>query len=413
VSAREEKKGGGEETGFAAMLAEYQTPMRRQMPRVGDEVTARIVAISSDSVFVDLGGKAEAVIDRAELLDDNEQLRVAIGDSVTARVVDTSGGSIVLRTKIARGADAANELAQAQEHRIPVEGTVVAAIKGGVEVDIAGVRGFCPVSQLDLRYVEDPATYVGKRLEFLITRYEAAGRGGKPNVVVSRRSLVEEEAKKRAAETRSTLAIGNIVSGVVTSIKEYGAFVDVGGLEGMIHITELGFDRVKHPSDVLKVGDQVEVAVTKIEPASGDKKERIGLSLKAMQEDPFEKAAAELVEGQRLSGEIARLEAFGAFVTLPHGAQGLIHVSELGSDRRVNHARDVVSVGQKVDVVVLGIDRERKRIALSMKQVAAKAEEEQVRTFRPQGGSMGTLADLLQPGSKPTKPSNKPGKRKA
>lgn len=394
------------------MLAEYQHPMRASAPRVGDEVTARVVAISADAVFVDLGAKAEGVIDRAELLDDHNQLRVAVGDTVTARVVDTSGGSVVLRTKIARGAEAASELAQAQAHRLPVEGTVTAAIKGGVEVDIAGVRGFCPVSQLDLRYVEDPSTYVGKRLEFLVTRYEAAGRGGKPNVVVSRRSLVEEEAKKRAAETREHLSIGSIVSGVVTSIKDYGAFVDVGGLEGMIHITELGFDRVKHPSDVLKVGDQVEVAITKIEPASGDKRERIGLSLKALQEDPFEKAAAELAEGQRTSGEISRLEAFGAFVTLAHGAQGLIHVSELAGDRRVNHPRDAVTVGQKVDVVVLGVDREKKRIALSMKAVAAKAEEEQVRGFKPQGGSLGTLADLLQKASGPKEKAPKPTKRK-
>ena len=213
-------------------------------------------------------------------------------------------------------------------------------------------------------------------------------------MVVSRRALLNEEKKKRAAETRARISVGATVTGVVTTIKDYGAFVDLGGLEGMLHITELGFGRVKSPSDVVSVGDTLEVQITKIEERDG--RERISLSLKALKEDPFETAATTLKPGQVLEGEVVRAEPFGAFVELPGGAQGLVHVSELGADRRVNHARDVVTVGQMVEVAVLGIDREKKRISLSMKAVGKSREAADAQAFKPRGGSLGTFADLLK-----------------
>lgn len=375
------------------MFAEMEKPGAKKRVRVGDEVTATVVMIGKDSVFLDVGAKAEGILDRGELLDESGALTVAVGDRVTARVVSTEGGSIALRIKMGHGGDGASELKSAMDARLPVAGTITAVNKGGVEVEMAGVRAFCPISQLDLKFVEDPGSYVGQKLDFLVTRYEPEGRGGKANVVVSRRALIEEENKKRAEETRSRLEVGATVTGVVTSVKDYGAFVDLGGLEGMLHVTELGFQRVKHPSDVLTAGDTVEVQVIKIEP--GEKHERISLSLKALKEDPFETAAAELVVGQTLRGEVVRAEPFGAFVELPGGAQGLVHVSELGANRRVNHARDVVTVGQLVDVVVLGIDLEKRRISLSMKAVGASQEAAQAREFKPSGGSLGTFADLL------------------
>ncbi len=390
-----------DDKGFAAMLAEMEGPRRQKggpRARVGDEVTAKVVMIGKDAVFVDLGEKAEGVIDRAELLDDAGELTVAVGDEVTARVVSTSGGSIALKKKMGRGADGAAELRHAMDARLPVAGTVAAVNKGGVEVDVAGVRAFCPVSQLDASFVEDTGAYLGQRLDFLVTRFEPAGRGGKPNVVLSRRALIEEENKKRAAETRSRLEVGMVVTGVVKTIKDYGAFVDIGGIEGMLHVAQLGFERVKHPSDVLTVGASIEVQIINME--QGDKRERISLSLKSLQADPFDVAAAQLTVGQSLKGTVARCEPFGAFVELPGGAQGLVHVSELGENRRVNHARDVVNVGQEVEVVVLGIDEEKRRIALSMKAVGAHREASQARDFKPSGGSMGTFADLLQAKSK-------------
>jgi small subunit ribosomal protein S1 len=379
--------------GFADLFAEMEKPAKKRRVKVGDRVTAKVVVIGKDSVFVDLGAKAEGVIDRGELVDDSGLLTVKEGDEVTARVASTSGGHIVLKTKLGRGADAAKELEHAKDARIPVTGTITGVNKGGAEVEIGSVRAFCPVSQLDIRYVEDPSSYVGQKLDFLVTRYEE-GRGGKPNVVVSRRALLEEENAKRAEETRAKLEVGAVLTGVVTTIKDYGAFVDLGGIEGMLHITELGFERVGHPSEVISEGDTLEVQVTKIE--QGEKRERISLSLKALKDDPFDAAADQLEAGQTLKGKVVRTEPFGAFVELPGGAQGLVHVSELGAGRRVNHARDVVEVGQEVEVAVLGIDREKKRISLSMKAVGASREAAQARNYKPSGGSLGTFGDLLK-----------------
>lgn len=366
-------------------------------PRVGDIVSGRVVALSQESVFVELGAKAEGIIDRAELSDDDGELSVSIGDTVQARVADAREGHILLRTRAARGQDASAELAHAKEHGLAVEGTVSAVIKGGVEVMIGAVRAFCPISQLDSHYVEDPGAFVGRKLEFRVTQYEK-GRGGAPNVVISRRALLEAQAAEQAAETRAKLEVGAVVPGTVTALKDYGAFVDLGGLEGMLHISELGFERVGHPSEVLSVGQKVEVQVKSIEPATDPRRsERIGLSLKALQQDPWESYTAQLREGQRLSGEVVRVENFGAFVALSGGIEGLVHVSELTAERRVRHAREVVSVGQQVDVCVLGVDPERRRISLSMKAVAALEEADQAASYQPAtGASLGTFADLMK-----------------
>jgi small subunit ribosomal protein S1 len=333
------------------------------------------------------------MIDRHELVDESGLLTVEVGDEVTAAVVSTSGGTIALRIKMGR-AEGSNELKHAMDAQLPVRGTITAVNKGGVEVEMGGVRAFCPISQLAEKFVEDPATFIGQSLDFMVTRYEPEGHGGKANVVLSRRAILADEKKKRAEETRSRLSVGATVMGVVTTIKDYGAFVDLGGLEGMLHITEFGHGRIKTPADVVSVGDTLEVQITKIEMK--DDRERISLSLKALKEDPFEVAAAQLTVGQVLKGEVVRVEPFGAFIELPGGAQGLAHISELAANRRVNHARDVVTVGTFVDVAVLGIDQEKRRIALSMKAVSATQEAAVARDYQPKGGTLGTFADLLK-----------------
>src|SRR5829696_4550931 len=186
---------------------------------------------------------------------------VKIGETVEARVVEDAGGVLKLRVKLGRGPEARAELQQAQELGIPVEGVVTEVIKGGVSVDVAGVRGFCPASQIDARFVEDLTTYVGQRLLFRITRYEPR------NLVLSRRALVEEENEKRAVETRKKLEPGAVLRGKVVGFKPFGAFVDLGGVEGMLHVSELGYTRVERPEDVLSLGQEIDVAVLKIEPA--------------------------------------------------------------------------------------------------------------------------------------------------
>jgi len=230
---------------FAAMFeASQRDAPRARRPRIGDLVKGKVVTIGKDSVFVELGGKAEGVLDRAQVSDADGKLRVVIGDTIEARIVGDAGGVLALRTKLGRAPEARAELAQAHQLAIPVDGTITEVVKGGVAVDVAGVRGFCPASQLDLRFVDDLARFVGERHAFRITRYEPA------NLVLSRRVLLEEDAAKRAVETRKKLAPGAVLRGKVVGFKPFGAFVDLGGVEGMLHVSEIGFQRVARPSDV-------------------------------------------------------------------------------------------------------------------------------------------------------------------
>jgi small subunit ribosomal protein S1 len=386
---------------FASMLAEFESGKSRaekKRPRVGDVIRGKVISIGKDSVFVDAGGKAEGVLERGQVSDPEGKLLVKIGDTIEARVVADAGGVLTLRVKLGRGPEARAELAQAQELGIPVEGLVQEVVKGGVSVDVAGVRGFCPASQLDARFVEDLSTYVGKRLTFRITRYEAR------NLVLSRRALVEEENARRAAETRKKLEPGAVLRGKVVGFKPFGAFVDLGGVEGMLHVSELGYARVERPEDVLSLGQEIDVAVLKIEPAEplardspGSRGERISLSLKALASDPWRDATASLAEGQRVKGTITRLQPFGAFVEIAPAVEGLVHISELGAGRRINHPKEVVSIGQEVEAVVLGIDHERRRLSLSMAASKDATPDDVAAVARAQPPArLGTLGDLLQ-----------------
>src|SRR5262245_27912887 len=263
---------------FAALLAEYDQKPRRRDPQVGEKVRGKVTSIGRDAVFLDLGGKSEGMIDAAELRDEDGKLQVKIGDTLEARVVEVGGkaGCIVLRRAMGRGPDAGAELAQAYALGIPVEGVVTGTNKGGVEVQVAGVRGFCPISQLALRHVDDAAPFVGQRMTFRITRLD------KGNLVLSRRALLEEEEAERARKTRARLAPGAVLRGTVSSIKDYGAFVDLGGIEGMLHVSELGFARVSHPGDVLRPGQEIEVAGVKMKKTGETtRQERFWLSIKS------------------------------------------------------------------------------------------------------------------------------------
>jgi small subunit ribosomal protein S1 len=258
------------------------------------------------------------------------------------------------------------------------------------------VRGFCPASQIDARFVDDLAVFVGQRLEFRITRYE---RG---NLVLSRRSLLEEHKAKLAIETRKNLVPGAVVRGKVVGFKPFGAFVDLGGIEGMLHVSELGFTRVEKPEDVLALGQEVEVAVLSVE-ADDKGGERVALSLKSLANDPWRDATAKLSEGARVTGTITRLQPFGAFVELSPGVEGLVHISELGAGRRINHPKEVVEVGQTVEATVVSIDQERRRLGLSL--AASKgASEAEVTEHAPRAPhKLGTLGDLLSKRQNPKK----------
>ncbi|HEX4455906.1 MAG TPA: S1 RNA-binding domain-containing protein [Kofleriaceae bacterium] len=367
---------------FAAMFAASEGNKRAKRPKVGDLVKGTIVTLGKDAVFVDLGGKAEGELDRAQVSDHEGKLLVKIGDVIEARVAADSGGVLSLRTKLGRGPEARAELAQAQELGIPVEGLVTEVVKGGLSVDVAGVRGFCPASQIDTHFVEDLSVYIGQRLTFRITRYESR------NLVLSRRALLEEDNEKRAVETRKNLIPGAVIRGRVTSFKPYGAFVDIGGIEGMLHVSELGYGRVDKPEDVLHAGQELDVAILKVE---GD---RISLSLKVLGDDPWNTTTGKLAEGQRVKGTITRLQPFGAFVEIAPGVEGLVHISELGAGRRINHPKEIVSVGQAVEATVLGIDQERRRLSLSLASSNDAAPDE-VAAVKHAPQKLGTFGDLL------------------
>ena len=389
---------------FAAMLAEFEreAPSGGRGPKVGDIITGEVLSIADDVVFIDLGGKSEGMLGIEQVSDRDGKVLVSVGDRVEARVVDTGdrSGVITLRRSVGKGPEASAELLQAHELGLPVEGLVTEAIKGGFSVQMAGQRAFCPISQIDSRFVEDAEQFVGRRFDFRITRYEV-GSAGRSNLVVSRRVLLEEEAAAKAAETRAILKVGVVLPGVVTTIKDYGAFVDIGGLEGMLHISELGFARVAHPSDVLSVGQGLNVQVLKIENTGDAKRpEKISLSLKSLESDPWSEAAASMSAGARASAVITRIQPFGAFAELAPGVEGLIHISEMGQGKRINSPREVVAVGDEVTVTVLSIDSERRRLSLSLdaaaREAAAAEEAQTIAEHAPTQANMGTFADLFK-----------------
>jgi small subunit ribosomal protein S1 len=362
---------------FGQILAEHEqkAPKSQGPPGAGQKVKGNIVSIGEEWVFIDLGGKAEGRIAAADLKDAEGNLTVKEGDAIDATVTgtDPESGALLLRRKVGGGkgkkpAEVVPEIRQAAESGLPLEGLVTGLNKGGAEVQVYGMRAFCPLSQLDLRYVENPQQFVGQRLMFKVNRLEEGNRGGRgPNIVLSRRQLLEEEQQSRAAETREKLQVGAVLHGRVTSLTTYGAFIDLGGIEGMLHVSEIGHTRTTHPQDVFQVGDEVEVQVIKIEKGKDEKRpERISLSRRALQSDPWNEAASRFTEGMEVPGRVVRAETFGAFVELTPGLEGLVHISEMGAGRRLNHSREAVEPNQEVQVRVLGVDTARRRISLSM-----------------------------------------------
>ncbi len=398
--------GGGED--FAAILEAFekrQSGAAAKRPQLGDRVSARVVGFGEATAFVDLGGKAEGIVPLDQLTDDAGKPTVAVGDTLEGVVASLADDVVVLRVRSGHGPAAPEELVQAQAAGLPVEGMVQAVVKGGVEVTVAGVRGFCPVSQLDLRYVEDPAAFVGQRLSFRITRCET-GRGRTANLVLSRRALLEDEARARAAALRATLAVGKVLRGTVSSLASYGAFVDLGGIEGLLHVSELGHGRVTHPREVLTVGQEVEVEVVKIAPPDDRGRERISLSRRSLTPDPWIDAAARLSPGSRHGGRVVRLETFGAFVELAPGVDGLLHLSELAAarGRELRHPREALKIGQTIEVTVQAIDPASRRISLAVAPPEDEAEgaaAARARAASPSAAGFGAFGDFLTRAKKP------------
>lgn len=381
-----------EDESFAEMLEQSLGSQGGRLAP-GQKVTARVLKVNSEWLFIDTGHKGEGVVDVKEFLDPDGNPTVQEGDSISVYFLSSSRGEMRFTTRIGGGHGNA-QLEEAWQAGVPVEGVVEKEIKGGYEVKFAGTtRAFCPFSQMSLRRVENPESLIGSRLAFRITDYTERGR----NIVVSRRVLLEEEQRRLREEAQAALSEGMTVSGTVTSLRDFGAFVDIGGIEGLIPVSEVGWTRVKDIRDVLVVGQQVQVVVKAIDR----EKERISLSLKDALPDPWEKAAELYPEGSFHTGKVARLTQFGAFVTLSDGVDGLIHISKLGGGKRISHPREVLKEGEEIEVKVESFDRESRRLSLSLAGAARAADEEEasLASFRSQAGDapkgMGTLGDLL------------------
>ena len=378
---------------FAAM---FEASIQAKRIEKGQTLEGTIVAIGPEVALVDVGGKSEATIDIAELRDDAGDLDVAVGDRIQAMVVSTAGG-LTLSRKLARRAATERQLEDAFHTGLPVEGKVERAVKGGYEVRIGRSRAFCPISQIDtLRTTASP--HEGHVYEFRIIEYKEGGR----NLVVSRRALLEEQQRASAAEIRQSITAGAVMTGRVASVRDFGAFIDLGGgVQGLLHVSEMGWSRVSDPSQVVKPGDEITVKVLRVD----DDKQKISLGLKQLSDDPWSRVHETYEIGQVHTGRVTRLAEFGAFVELEPGVNGLIPLAETGVAKKADLAR-AFPIGGDVQVVVLEVDPSGRRIRLSAKAVRDEQEAAEVREYGERGNAgpiegFGSLADKLRGALKP------------
>jgi small subunit ribosomal protein S1 len=339
---------------FAAM---FEASLKAKRIEQGQTIEGTIVAIGPEVAFVDVGGKGEATIEVDELKDADGDIEVAVGDRIQAVVISTQGG-LTLSRKLARGAATRAQLEDAWHSGLPVEGRVEQAVKGGYEVRIAGQRAFCPFSQIDIVRGTEPAAHLGKVYTFRITEYKEGGR----NLVVSRRAILEEEQRATADEVRAAIVPGAVLTGRVASVREFGAFIDLGGgVQGLLHVSEMGWSRIADPSQILKPGEEVRVKVLQVDDAKG----KISLGMKQLTEDPWTRVAEAFEIGQVVTGQVTRHTEFGAFVEIEPGVEALAHVSTFPPTGRKGGWKGSVPLGSTAAFEILSIDPDKKRIGVA------------------------------------------------
>ena len=380
-----------------ATLFEASTKAKRI--ESGKPIDGTIVAIGAEVAFVSVGAKGEATIALAELRDDDGALQFGVGDRIQATVVSTSGG-ITLSRKLQRGQATAQQLEDAFRSGLPVEGKVEKAVKGGYEVRIARQRAFCPFSQMDLMRQSDPTVHDGRVYAFKIIEYAEGGK----KFVVSRRSILEEEQKTRAAEVRKQIAVGAVITGRVVSVRDFGAFVDLGGgVQGLLHVSEMGWSRVTDTSQVAAPGQEITVQVLRVDDANG----QIALGLKQLTADPWSSVQTAFAVGQVVQGRITRIAEFGAFVELAPGVEGLAHISTFANAGRTGGLAKAVKPGTTAAFEIISIDPSKKRIGVAPvegraatfgaeAQEAADLTEYEARQAEAPAQSFGSLADKLR-----------------
>nr|WP_240801146.1 30S ribosomal protein S1 [Vogesella mureinivorans] len=358
---------------FAAL---FEESLALQEMRAGEVITAEVVGIDSNFVTVNAGLKSESLIPVEEFKNDNGQVEVAIGDFVTVAIdsLENGFGETKLSREKAKRLAAWVDLEEALEAGKILSGVISGKVKGGLTVMVNGIRAFLPGSLVDVRPVKDTTPYEGKEVEFKVIKLDRK----RNNVVVSRRAVLEETLGEERKALLETLREGAIIKGIVKNITDYGAFVDLGGIDGLLHITDLAWRRVKHPSEVLAVGDEVEAKVLKFD----QEKNRVSLGLKQLGEDPWVGLSRRYPSGTRLFGKVTNLTDYGAFVEIEQGIEGLVHVSEMDWTNKNVHPSKVVQVGDEVEVMILEIDEDRRRISLGMKQCQANPWNEFADNFK-------------------------------
>jgi len=361
----------------------------------GEKLEAVITKITKECVFIDSGGKSDGYIAINEFLDDEGNISIKEGDTIDAYFLSSRNNEMLFTNRLTVGTAGNEILEEAYLNRIPVEGLIEKEIKGGFEVKIMGsIHAFCPYSQMGLHRVENADQYIGQHLTFYIIEYSEKGR----NIVISNRAVLEEERQKQKDALRESLEEGMTVTGEITSIRKFGAFVDIGGMEGLIPISEISWGRVEDINSSLCVGQKVDVAIKKLDWDN----DKFSFSLKEILPDPWKNIELKYPEGSTHKGKVSRLEPFGAFVTLEPGIDGLVHISELGKGKRINHPREVLEGNQTIEVKIAKVDEDKKRLSLAM--VSDEQDSERIDYYKKHisasskksSGSFGTLGDIFR-----------------
>jgi len=366
----------------------FEDSLSRQQMRPGAIINGTVVAITQDNVIVNAGLKSEGIIPIDQFYNDQRELEVTVGDEVEVALdaIEDGFGVTRLSREKAKRSKSWRRLEEAHEKGEIITGTICGKVKGGFTVEIDEIRAFLPGSLVDVRPVRDMSYLEGKELEFKVIKLDQK----RNNVVVSRRAVVETESSAERDEMLENMQEGQTVKGVVKNLTDYGAFVDLGGIDGLLHITDMSWKRIKHPSEIVNVGDEIDVMVLKFDK----ERNRVSLGFKQMGEDPWVDIARRYPETTRLFGKVTNIADYGCFVEIEEGVEGLVHVSEMDWTNRNIHPSKVVHLGQEVEVVVLDIDEERRRISMGMKQCQSNPWEDFAANHKKNDKVVGTIKSI-------------------
>jgi small subunit ribosomal protein S1 len=368
--------------------------------KVGEVAEGRVISIGKENIFLDLGTRAEGMMDREECIHKG-QLTINEGETIQVLVNAFRDGIFHCTSRLhqtgrsdSRQSKDAPTLAMLREAftaHLPVEGKVKSVNKGGFEVLVLGQKTFCPISQIEKNYCQNPEIHLDKTYTFSVMQYEEDGR----NIVVGRKELLQADDQEKTRQRWQELEVNQMHEGTVTSVHDYGAFVNIGGVEGLLHVSEISYQKTQNAQEALQVGQKLKVAIIKLDRET----KKISLSLKALQTDPWVEASEKLVVGKEFSGRVVRLKTFGAFIELFPSVDGLLHISQLGVSRRVNHPKEILTVGQTVNVRILSVDLEQKTISLTMEEPEVDYSDELSRLKEKQEEDLktgtNTMAALL------------------